>query len=136
VTHLVYVLLRHDPGRAGGGRSKERHEVRPRLLEPEPDAMRIHHLDPRHARLERRGRRAFVALERELHVVGRERVAVVEPDALSQDELVAQSVGRDAPGLGEASGLGFARQRLHEAVVDRTEADEWSDDNLDTVWTV
>src|SRR2546425_2067203 len=58
--HALGVGLRNDPGSAGGRRRVERHEVGPRLLEPEPHALRVDDLDCRHARLQRRGARALV----------------------------------------------------------------------------
>ena len=45
VADLLHVLLRHDPGRAGGGRRVEGQEVGPGLLEAEADAQRIDDLD-------------------------------------------------------------------------------------------
>src|SRR5207244_10276483 len=41
VTDALDVLLRNDPGGAGGRRRIERHEVGPGLLQPEPDALRV-----------------------------------------------------------------------------------------------
>ena len=55
-----------------------------------------------HALLERLGGGAAVALERELHVLGGERVAVVELHALAQREVVDAPVGRHRPRLGQA----------------------------------
>src|SRR5439155_1522016 len=80
-------------------RAVERHEVGPRLLEAEANALGIDDLDRGHPGLERGGAATLVALERELHVVGGQRLAVVEPQALAQHELVAEPVLRDRPRL-------------------------------------
>src|SRR5262249_28568953 len=96
VADLLYVFLGHDP--AGARRARvEREEVGPRLLEPEADACRIWDLDRRDPLLEGLARGATVALERELDVLGRHRVTVVEFDAPAQDELLGEAVGGDGP---------------------------------------
>src|SRR5262245_11352585 len=92
VTHLLDVLLGDDPRGARLGRAEEGHEVRPGLLEAEADAVLIDDLDGRHARLHERRPGALVAVEGELHVLGRDRIAVVKLDARPQDELVDQPV--------------------------------------------
>src|SRR5205823_11467833 len=55
-----------------------RHEVGPRLLEPEADAGGIHDLHHGHALLQHPRGGAPIALEGELHVVGGDGLAVVE----------------------------------------------------------
>ena len=45
LAHALEVLLRHHPARAGHERAVEGGEVRPRLLEHEPHAVRRRHLD-------------------------------------------------------------------------------------------
>ncbi len=109
----------HDPRRAGRGRGVERHEVRPRLLEPEAHAVGIHHLDRGHLRLEQARAGATVTLERELHVVRGQRVAVVKGDAPAQHELVHEAVAAHRPRRGERGPHRGAGQRAHEGVVDR-----------------
>ena len=56
-------------------------------------------------------------LEAELHIIGGERVAVVELDALAQLELVDALIGAHRPRLGQARRQQVARHRLHERVV-------------------
>jgi hypothetical protein len=106
------VLLRHDPAGAGRGGSIERHEVGPRLAEHELDPARVDDLDLLHLTLEQLLGAALVALERELDVLGRDRVAVVELDVLPEHERVADAVLRHRPRLGQArrrlpGGIGF-----------------------------
>ncbi len=127
VADLLDILLGHDP--AGAGRAHvERHEVGPRPLEAKANPSGIRRLDRGDAVLERLGGGPAVALERKLHVLGGDRLAVVEPRALPQDELVDEPVGRHAPRLGEARRHGVARQRLQHGVVQRVEHHEGRDD--------
>ena len=69
-------------------------------------------------------RRAAIALEGELHVVGGDGLAVVEPRALAQHELVDEAVLGQAPRLGQARRHGVAGHRLHQRVVQRVEHHE------------
>ena len=128
VADLLHVLLRHDPPRARGRRAVEGHEVGPRLLEAETDPVRIHHVDARDPRLEDPSPRAPVALHRELDVLGRHRVAVVELHPLAQHELVDEVVRGDGPGLRQARGQGVPRHGLHERIVHGVEEHEGRDD--------
>ena len=121
VADLLEVLLRHDPSGARRGRGVEREEVGPRLLELEAHPVRIDDLDRGHLVLQELRGGAAVALEAELHVLRGERIAVVEHDALAQDELVAESVLGHGPRLGERRGHGVARHGLHHGVVQRVE---------------
>ena len=127
VADLLDVLLRHDPTGPGGA-GVEGHEVGPRPLEAEAHTRRIRSLDRRHALLERPGGRAPVTLERELDVLGGDRIAVVEPGAAPEDELVDETVGRHIPRLGQSGRHGVARQGLHHRVVQRVEHHERRDD--------
>ena len=111
------VLLGDDPARPAGRRGVEGHEVRPGFLQPEPDPERIDDLDRGDFLLEQLGRRTLVALERELHVLGGERIAILEHDALAHDELVAEAVLGDGPGFGQRGRHGVARHGLHHRVV-------------------
>ena len=96
VADLLEVLPGHDPTGSGGGRI-ERHEVWPRPFEADADTPRVRRLHHRHVLLERLVGYAPVSLEGELHVVGRDRIAVVEPDASAQHELVHEPVGGHTP---------------------------------------
>ena len=124
---LLDVLARNDPRRPGGRGRVERHEVRPRLLEPEADAPGIDRLDRGHPLLQRLRGDAPVALERELHVVGGDGLAVVELRPLPQHELVDEPVRRRGPGLGQAGRHVLARQRLHEGIVQGVQEQEGRD---------
>src|SRR4030095_268437 len=84
--HPLEILLRYDPAGAGRQGPVERHEVGPRLLEPEPHASGVKGLDVGDPIFQSAGEDAAVALERELHVLGGDGVAVVELDATAQDE--------------------------------------------------
>ena len=82
---LLEILLRGDPAGGAPQRAVDRHEIRPRLVQYEPHRMRIDDDDLLDLLLELH---ALGALEAELHVVGGERVAVMEFDALAQLEFV------------------------------------------------
>src|SRR5207302_4581625 len=96
------VLLRDDPARAGAERAVERGKVRRRLLEDEADFRRADDDDLLDGRLQQLRRAAAEALERKLHVLRGDGIAVVELRALAQRELRGESVARHRPGLGEA----------------------------------
>ncbi len=130
VTHLLDVSLGHDPAGAGGRRAVERHEVRPRLLQVEAHATRIHGLDLAHALLQDLRPRALVPLEGELHVRGRDRLAVVELRALAKDELVREPVLRLRERLREARGVEASGHGLHQRVVQGVEHHEGRGDPL------
>src|SRR5437870_5180774 len=91
-------------------------------------ALGVDHLDGGDALPEGGGGRAAVALEGELDVLGGHGFAGVEPDALAQDELVDEPVGRGAPRLGETGRHRVAGHRLHQRVVERVEHHERRDD--------
>src|SRR5256712_4412269 len=130
VTHLLDVSLGHDPAGAGGRRTVERHEVRPRLLQEEAHAARSHALDLAHALLEDLRPRALVPLEGELRVRGRDRLAVVELRALANDELVREPVLRLRERLREARGVEASGYGLHQRVVQGVEHHEGRGDPL------
>ena len=121
---LLDVLLGHDPGGAGGRRGIERQEVRPGRVQHEAHAVRVDDLHRLHPLVQELGRGAPVALEAELHVLGREGIAVVEPEALAQLELVHEPVRALLPGLGQARRHVVAGQRLDQRVVQRIEKHE------------
>src|SRR5213596_1382303 len=84
LAHSLDILPGDDPGRARCRCAVERHEVRPRLLEPETDAPGIRRLDRGDLLLERPRGDAAVPVERELDVLGRDGLAVVERRSLAQ----------------------------------------------------
>src|SRR4030095_6807990 len=96
VTHLLDVLLRHDAAGAGGA-DIEGPEIGPCPLEAEAGAPRRRRLDSRDAVLQGLGRGAAIALERELHVLGGDGLAVVGPGALAKDELHTRPVRGHGP---------------------------------------
>ena len=120
--HLLHVLLGDDPARAGRVGPVEGHEVGPRLVEVEAHPVGSGDLDVAHLLLQ--DLRALGAVEAEPHVLGGERVAVVELESLAQLELVDAPVRAHLPGLGEARGQEIAGHRLHERVVHRGEHPE------------
>src|SRR5712664_3280374 len=90
--------------------------------------------------LERLRRDAAAPLERELDVLGRDGLAVVELDPFAQHELVDEPVGRHAPRLGPAGGHALPRHRLEERVMQRVEEHDgrrrrllWPPDRLYTI---
>src|SRR5439155_1357573 len=127
LTVLLDVLLRHDPARPGGDRV-EGHEVRPRLPEADADPRRVRGLDRQHAVPEHLVGGAAIALQRELDVLGSDRLAIVKAHAFAEHELVDEPVRRRAPRLGQARRHGVARQRLHHRVVQRVQHHERGDD--------
>src|SRR5262249_17502400 len=94
---LLDILLGDDPTRARGRRTVERHEIRPRVLQAEAHAHRIHYVDRDDAVLEKRRGRTPIPVEAELDVLGRDRVTVVKADAVSEYELVDEAIGRAGP---------------------------------------
>src|SRR2546425_872986 len=78
--------------------------------------------------VEGRGGGALVALERELDVLGGERVAVVELHAFAEREVVHAPVRRDLPRLRQAGGGRVPGHRLGQRVVDRVHHHEWRND--------
>src|SRR4029453_9354007 len=121
---LLDVLLWNDPGGAGGRRRVEEQEVRPRPVEREPHAQRIDDVDRLHPVVQQLGGSALVALEGELHVVGREWIAVVELETRAELELVDEPVRALLPRLREAGRHVVAGQRLDQRVVHRVQEDE------------
>ena len=127
VPDLRQVFLGDDDPGAGGRRPVERHEVRPRGIQPEAHGERIDDLDRAHASLELLGAGAFVALEAELHVLGGEGIAVVELEPAAQLELVHEPVRALRPRFGKARAHLLVRERARERVVDRVERAEGRD---------
>ena len=130
VADLLDIGFGHDPGGTGGRGAVERHEVRPRLLQVQAHAARVHDLDLAHALLEDLRPGALVALERELHVGGGDRLAVMELRILANDELVGEPVLRLRERLREARRVEPGRHRLHQRVVQGVEHHERRGDAL------
>ena len=80
VADLLDIFLRHDPAGAGGA-AVERQKIGPRVLQREAHMPRIGGFDRGDPLLEHVVRGAAIALERELHVLGGDRIAVVEVNA-------------------------------------------------------
>ena len=118
---LLDVFLGHDPGGAGGRGGVEDQKVRPGAVQDEPHAMGVDDLHGLHPLVQNLGRDAPVALEAELHVLGRERIAVVEPETLAQLEFVHEPVRTLSPRLGQARRHVVAGQRLDQRVVQGVE---------------
>jgi hypothetical protein len=124
---LLDVVLRNDPPSAGIGRVK-RQEVGPRRAQAEHDASGVGHLDRGDPVLHQLVRRAAVALERELHILGGQRVAIVKFDPFAQHELVALAVLRGDDRLGQARGEALPRHRFDHRVMQRIKHHERRDD--------
>ena len=127
LAHLLDILLRDDPRRAGSAGAVEGHEIRPGVLQVKAHAAGIDHLDLAHPLLEDGRGRAAIALEGEFHVLRRHRLAVVKARVLAQDELPHATVLRHGPRLGQAGRVEVRRHRLHEGVVERVEDHERRD---------
>jgi hypothetical protein len=122
VADLLDVLLGDDPARPGGHRAVERHEVGEGLVQQEAHPGRTDDLDVADAVFQNLA--DLRPLEAELHVVGGERIAVVELQAFAQLELVGLAVGARRPRLGQARRHEVTRHRLHQGVVQRVEDPE------------
>src|SRR5205807_7978289 len=85
-TYLLVVRLGYHPARATRRTPVQGQEVEERCFEVEADCARIRSLDSVSLVMQELGVRATVLLERELHVFGCDRIAVVELDALAQLE--------------------------------------------------
>ena len=120
-TDLLEIFLRHDPARAADEAAVVAHEIGPRLVQREAHARRRDDGDFFHLVVQQL---ALGAREGELHVVGRERIAVVELEVLAQLELVVAPVGAERPRLGQARRGQVSGHRLHERVVQRVEDPE------------
>jgi len=92
VADLAEVFFRDDDPGGGGGRAVERHEVGPRRLQMEAHHLGIDDFDLADVIFEGRRSGALVALEAELDVLGRHRVAVVERQPRAQLKFVGQPV--------------------------------------------
>ena len=121
VADLLDIVLRHDPAGGADQRSVIGHEIRPRLLQDELHRVRIDDLDLLHLFADQRRLRA---LEAEFHVLGGERVAVMELDALAQLEFVGELVRALGPRFRQARRHRVARHRLHQRVVQRVQDPE------------
>src|SRR5262245_45174917 len=108
VTDLFDIFLRDDPPSTAGARI-EGQKVGPRLVELEADASSIGCFDRRHLLLDQSLIGAAVALEGELDVLGGDRLAIVEFDAITEHEVPAQSVLRRRPRLRETWRVDVAR---------------------------
>src|SRR5262249_48351460 len=126
VADALDVLLRHDPGSTAGQRAIERHEVGKGLVQVKAHAVRTHDLDVAHLVLEDLA--DLRPLVTELHVVRGERIAVVEPEALAELELVGLAVRALLPRLRQARRHEIAGHRLEECVVERVEHPERRDE--------
>jgi hypothetical protein len=85
-------------------------------------------LDREHPLLHQIVRGTLIALEGELHVVGRDRVAIVKPGTLADDKLVAEAVLGRRPRFGEARRQRLTRHRLHHRIMERVHHHEGGDD--------
>ncbi len=90
---LLVILRRHDPaGAVDVAGAHQQEEVQERLLELEADGSAVDDLDRFGLALEGGGQGAAVILVAELHVFGRDRLAVVELGALAQPEGRAHGI--------------------------------------------
>src|SRR5262249_36055230 len=108
----------------------EGHEIKPGPAQAEADTMRVDDLHGGDALLQELRGRALVAFEGEFHVLRSDRLAVVEPHALTQAEFVDEPVGRGTPRLGKTRRHRIAGQGLYHRVVDHEVEDEGGDERL------
>ena len=71
---------------------------------------------------------AAITLKRELYVLRRDGITVMEGGALAQDELMVKAVLRRQVRLGEARRLLVVRHRLHQSVVQSVQEHVGRDD--------
>ena len=122
IAHPLDILLRHDPARAAHQRSVEGHEVGPRIVQVEAHPVGI---DDRHLPdLVVEDLRSLGPVEAEPHVLGGERVAIVEFQSLAELEFIDALVRTHRPRLGEAGGHQVAGHGLDQRVVDGIEHPE------------
>src|SRR5262249_57013516 len=69
--------------------------------------------------IEEAGARPTVALERELHVLRGDGIAVLEPHTLPQREVIGAPVAARLPGLRESGARTLARKWPHQGIVNR-----------------
>ena len=102
---LLDVLLGHDP-RGAGGRRRVEDAGNPATAGASANRTRrrIDDVDRLHPVVQQLGGGAAVALEAELHVLRRERIAVVELETRAQLELVDEPVRALLPGLRAGTG--------------------------------
>src|SRR5262249_17553545 len=124
---LAGISLGHDDTGSGRGGAVKRHEIGPRLLETKTHDQGIDDFDLADVVLEGLRPGALIALEAELDVFGRHRIAVVKLQPWAQFEFVGQAVLALLPAFREARTHLLAGVGTHEGVVDRVEHAEWRD---------
>ncbi len=127
LTDLGHIFLRHDDTGGAGCGAVESHEVGPRLLQVEPQDQRVDNLDLPYVILEGLRPGALIALEAELDVLRRQRVAVVKFEPRPQFEFVSQAVLALLPGFGEARSHLLSGIGAHQRIMDRIEHAEGRD---------
>jgi hypothetical protein len=129
VANLLHVFFGHNPARAACARI-EGQKIGPWLGELEADMTGIGCFDRRHPLLHQRMIGAMIALEREADVLGGHRLAIVELDAVAQDEIPGKAVLGHRPGFGQVRRHRRAGHRLHHRVVQRVKHHERRDQRL------
>ena len=94
----------------------------------EAHLMRVDDLHRLDVLLQVSGARAFVALETELHVLGRERVAVVKRHALTQLKIVHQAIRTLAPLGGQTGRHGTVRHGFDYGIMESIQEHERGND--------
>src|SRR3989454_8682312 len=121
VADLLEILLRYDPSSTRRHRGIKRHEIGPGLLQVEAHQVGIDCLDLLDFFLEELCTLTAVAFEAKLHILGSERVAVVESDPLAQLELICQAILALAPGFSQTGRHRVARHGFDQGIVQSVE---------------
>ena len=113
----IEIRFRDNPGRPARRAGIEREEVGPGGMEDETDAVSVDDLDRLHPLVQQLGRSPLVAQEAESHILGGERIAVVEGQALTQLEFIGQPVLALRSGFRQTSGHIVAHQGFDQRVM-------------------
>ena len=114
---FLRIVLRHNPARSGGRGGVEGQKIRPGLMQPEADVVRIDDLDGLDLLFQFRSPGPFVALKAELHVLSGKGIAVVELHPLPQLKVVRQAVLRSRSTWWRGRGTWVVGHGFHQGIV-------------------
>lgn len=115
--HAFHVGLGQHPGHTAGRRAEQGQEVGPGLAQLIADGQRIDHHRLGHELADQFLVRARVAVERELGILGGQRIAVLELEPLAQLEGIAQPVLGRFHAFGKAEAGRLALDRADQRVM-------------------
>ena len=121
--YLFGIALRDDPAHSGRRRGVEGQKIRPGRMQLEAHMVGGDNLDGFDLVFQLRCSGAFVALEAEVDIVGREGIPIVKRHPLAQRKIIRQAVRALVPGRGEAGGHGVSGHRFHQGIVEGVHED-------------